>query len=40
MISTPPTPKAVSVQHAMSHPDAMIDMHSIVKIFKNAAGEF
>lgn len=40
MISTPPTPKAVSVQHTMSHPDAMIDMHSIVKIFKNAAGEF
>src|SRR5512141_3207834 len=26
--------------HAMSHPDAMIDMHGIVKIFKNAAGEF
>jgi ABC-type lipoprotein export system ATPase subunit len=24
----------------MSHPDAMIDMHGIVKIFKNAAGEF
>lgn len=40
MISTRSTPKAVSVQHAMSHADAMIDMHSIVKIFKNAAGEF
>jgi ABC-type lipoprotein export system ATPase subunit len=26
--------------HAMSSPDAMIDMHGIVKIFKNAAGEF
>jgi ABC-type lipoprotein export system ATPase subunit len=26
--------------HAMSHPDAMIDMHGIVKTFKNAAGEF
>ncbi len=26
--------------HAMSSPDAMIDMHGIVKTFKNAAGEF
>jgi ABC-type lipoprotein export system ATPase subunit len=26
--------------HAMSSPDAMIDMHGIVKVFKNAAGEF
>lgn len=26
--------------HAMSSPEAMIDMHGIVKIFKNAAGEF
>jgi ABC-type lipoprotein export system ATPase subunit len=26
--------------HAMSSHDAMIDMHGIVKIFKNAAGEF
>ena len=27
-------------QHAMSAPEAMIDMHGIVKTFKNAAGEF
>jgi putative ABC transport system ATP-binding protein len=33
-------PKAVSAQQAMSAPEAMIDMHGIVKIFKNAAGEF
>ncbi|MGE5375969.1 MAG: ATP-binding cassette domain-containing protein [Bacteroidota bacterium] len=26
--------------HAMSSPNAMIDMHGIVKVFKNAAGEF
>src|SRR5687767_12443955 len=26
--------------HAMSTPEAMIDMHGIVKTFKNAAGEF
>jgi len=26
--------------HAMSSPEAMIDMHGIVKTFKNAAGEF
>jgi putative ABC transport system ATP-binding protein len=26
--------------HAMSSPDAMIDMHGIIKTFKNAAGEF
>lgn len=32
--------KAVSVQHAMTSSDAMIDMHGIVKTFKNAAGEF
>jgi len=32
--------KAVSVQHAMTSADAMIDMHGIVKKFKNAAGEF
>jgi len=31
---------AVSVQHAMTSTDAMIDMHGIVKTFKNAAGEF
>jgi len=33
-------PTAVSVQHAMTSADAMIDMHGIVKTFKNAAGEF
>jgi len=32
--------KAVSVQHAMTSAEAMIDMHGIVKTFKNAAGEF
>jgi len=33
-------PKTASVQHSMSTPESMIDMHSIVKTFKNAAGEF
>ena len=33
-------PRSVSDQHAMSTSEAMIDMHGIVKIFKNAAGEF
>ena len=33
-------PGSVSDQHAMSTAEAMIDMHGIVKIFKNAAGEF
>src|SRR5512146_516053 len=33
-------PKAGLNQHAMSTPEAMIDMHGIVKTFKNAAGEF
>ncbi len=33
-------PQPVSVQHAMSAPEAMIDMHGVVKTFKNAAGEF
>lgn len=33
-------PNSVSVEHAMSAAEAMIDMHGIVKIFKNAAGEF
>jgi len=33
-------PKPISVQHAMSAPEAMIDMHGVVKTFKNAAGEF
>ena len=32
--------RAVSVQHNMTSADAMIDMHGIVKKFKNAAGEF
>jgi len=32
--------KPDSVKHARSGPEAMIDMHGIVKIFKNAAGEF
>jgi len=32
--------KAVSTQHAMTSAEAMIDMHGIVKTFKNAAGEF
>ena len=32
--------KAVSIQHAMTSTEAMIDMHGIVKKFKNAAGEF
>ena len=34
------TPRSVSDQHAMSTSEAMIDMHGIVKVFKNAAGEF
>ncbi len=33
-------PGSVSDQRAMSTPEAMIDMHGIVKVFKNAAGEF
>ena len=33
-------PRSVSDQHAMSTLEAMIDMHGIVKIFRNAAGEF
>jgi ABC-type lipoprotein export system ATPase subunit len=32
--------KPVSMEHAMSAPEAMIDMHGVVKTFKNAAGEF
>ena len=39
-----PTPrtkrKSVTDKHAMSTPEAMIDMHGVVKTFKNAAGEF
>jgi putative ABC transport system ATP-binding protein len=33
-------PKTTSAGHSMSTPEAMIDMHGIVKTFKNAAGEF
>ena len=32
--------KSVSVQHAMTSVEAMIDMHGIVKTFNSAAGEF
>ncbi len=40
-MNTPRTKrKSVSDQHSMSTPEAMIDMHGIVKTFKNAAGEF
>lgn len=35
-----PQPKADLQTQVMSTPDAMIDMHGIVKIFKSAAGEF
>jgi len=31
--------KSVSIRHAMSSAEAMIDMHGVVKTFKNAAGE-
>ncbi len=33
-------PKSALLQEAMSTAEAMIDMHGIVKTFKNAAGEF
>jgi ABC-type lipoprotein export system ATPase subunit len=33
-------PKSALVQEAVSSTEAMIDMHGIVKTFKNAAGEF
>lgn len=33
-------PGSASADHAMSSPEAMIDMHGVVKTFKNAAGEF
>jgi len=33
-------PKVDSNQRAMSTPEAMIDMHAVVKTFRNAAGEF
>ena len=40
-MSTPQTKrKSVSDIHEMTTPEAMIDMHGIVKTFKNAAGEF
>jgi putative ABC transport system ATP-binding protein len=32
-------PILASTQHTLSSPEAMIDMHGIVKTFKNAAGE-
>ncbi len=32
--------KPASAAHAMSTPEAMIDLHGVVKTFKNAAGEF
>ena len=32
--------KAAPHQHAMSSAEALIDMHGVVKRFKNAAGEF
>ena len=40
MNTSPSRLKSVSVKHTMSSPEAMIDMHVILKIFKNAAGEF
>ena len=40
-MNTPRTkPNPVAVSQAMSTAEAMIDMHGLVKIFKNAAGEF
>ena len=40
-MSTPhATHRSVSVKHAMSTPEAMIDMHGVVKTFRNAAGDF
>jgi ABC-type lipoprotein export system ATPase subunit len=40
-VNTPRTkPNPVAVSQPMSAPEAMIDMHGLVKIFKNAAGEF
>ncbi len=40
MITHPAQPRVDPDQHAMSTPEAMIDMHGIVKTFQNAAGEF
>jgi putative ABC transport system ATP-binding protein len=39
MITPPAKPRPVSVKHDMSTPEAMIDMHGVVKTFKNAAAE-
>ena len=38
--SASPSRALISDKHAMSTPEAIIDMHGIVKTFKNAAGEF
>jgi len=40
MSTRPSKWKSVSDKHEMSTPEAMIDMHGVVKTFKNAAGEF
>ena len=40
MNTRPSKPKSALVPEAMSSTEAMIDMHGIVKTFKNAAGEF
>src|SRR6188474_522305 len=40
MNTSPSRLKSALVQEAMSTAEAMIDMHGIVKTFKNAAGEF
>jgi putative ABC transport system ATP-binding protein len=38
-LRTSPRPTVDATLHMMSTPEAMIDMHGIVKTFKNAAGE-
>ena len=40
MNALPETGRQISKQSEMSTPEVMIDMHGIVKTFKNAAGEF
>ncbi len=40
MTTHPSTPETESIKVASSHPDDMIRMHSVVKTYKNAAGEF
>ena len=40
MSTRPSKRKSVSDKHEMSTPEAMIDMHGVVKTFKDAAGEF